>query len=161
VALGPYAAILLGRPGTGKSDLALRFIHKALPADFGAPCLVADDQVAIRRNGGSLFASPPASIAGRIEVRGLGLIDMPYRDEAELVLAIALTPGRAEPRLPDLAETQDFAGLALPKLRLEPFAASAPLKLALALRMILARRAETGESAEAGISTADKPLAPR
>ena len=41
VALGPYAALLRGRSGSGKSDLALRFLH--LPPEQGLePRLVAD-----------------------------------------------------------------------------------------------------------------------
>jgi serine kinase of HPr protein (carbohydrate metabolism regulator) len=159
VALDSGAAILLGKPSAGKSDLALRFIHSAFPAAFGKPTLVADDQVVIARSGERLIASPPLALAGRIEVRGLGILDMPYLAEAELLLAIELSPAPAVPRLPDLEETRDFAGIGVPRLRLEPFAASAPLKLALALRIFMARNAETGESECPWIPNADKPLA--
>jgi serine kinase of HPr protein (carbohydrate metabolism regulator) len=159
VALGSGSAILLGKPGAGKSDLALRFVHSTFPADFGKPALVADDQVAIVRRGERLVASSPLALAGRIEVRGLGILTMPYLVEAELLLAIVLSPGHAVPRLPTLEETRDFAGISVPELLLEPFAASAPLKLALALRLFMSRNAETGESEDPRIPNADKPLA--
>ncbi len=134
VTLGGKAALLLGKPGSGKSDLALRFIFTALPADMGRPQLVADDQVEVTRDGERLLACCPASIAGRIEVRGVGIVAVPFAPEAELRLAVRLASREAVPRLPERSETHDIAGVALPCLTLDPFEASAPLKLALALR---------------------------
>ena len=82
VALGPHAALIRGRSGSGKSDLALRFL--ALPPEHGLePLLVADDQVWVeRQKDGSLVASAPSNLAGKIEVRGLGILEVPHRGEA-------------------------------------------------------------------------------
>jgi len=134
VALGPKAALLRGGSGAGKSDLALRFL--ALPPERGLePMLVADDQVEIEVSGiGSLTASPPATLAGKIEVRGLGILDVPHLASAALVLAVDLVAPESVPRMPaENAEKASFAGISLPLLRLAPFEASAPFKLKLAL----------------------------
>lgn len=129
VALGGRAALLRGRSGAGKSDLALRFITAEAAA--GA-ALVADDQVQVRREAGRLVARPPATIAGRIEVRGIGIIDVAHTPEAELVLVVDLVARRAVPRLPH-GVTVTLLGIELPLIKLSPFDASAGIKLKLAL----------------------------
>ena len=134
VALGPKAALLRGGSGAGKSDLALRFL--ALPPERGLePLLVADDQVEVEVSGvGSLTASPPATLAGKIEVRGLGILDVPHRASASLVLAVDLVAPEIVPRMPpENPEKVSIAGVLVPLLRLAPFEASAPFKLKLAL----------------------------
>lgn len=134
VALGRRAALLRGSPGAGKSDLALRFI--ALPAEANLkPLLVADDQVFVEaRADGVLHVSPPATIAGKIEMRGLGIVDVPFLAEAELVLVCDLVNGKDVPRVPaEGAERTHIAGVPVPAMKLAPFEASAPLKLKMAL----------------------------
>ena len=134
VALGRRGALLRGSPGAGKSDLALRFL--ALPGDGELlPSLVADDQVYVEANAnGALLASPPASIAGKIEVRGLGIVTVPFLAEAELVLVCDLVDAKDVPRMPpEHAERTMIAGVPVPALRLAPFEPSAPLKLKMAL----------------------------
>ncbi len=133
VAFGPYAALLRGASGSGKSDLAFRFL--ALPGEGKqAPMLVADDQIFIEARGKALFAAAPPSIAGKLEVRGIGIIDLPHVAEAELVLAVDLVPSQDVPRMPpEPWEQTMIAGRSLPCIALTPFEASAPLKLKLAL----------------------------
>jgi HPr kinase/phosphorylase len=134
VALGRRGALLRGNPGAGKSDLALRFL--SLPGEGeDRPWLVADDQVCIEPGAGSvLLASPPPTLAGKIEVRGLGIVEVPFLAGTELVLVCDLVDEKDVPRMPP--ESWDravIAGLAVPALKLAPFEASAPLKLKLAL----------------------------
>jgi serine kinase of HPr protein (carbohydrate metabolism regulator) len=134
VALGRRAALLRGKPGSGKSDLALRFI--ALPAEGALqPRLVADDQAFVEPDvGGVLQVFSPDTIAGKIEVRGLGIVEVPFQAKAELLLVCDLVSGEDVPRMPP--ETEGYAriaGVAVPTMRLAPFEASAPLKLKLAL----------------------------
>jgi HPr kinase/phosphorylase len=134
VALGKRAALLRGGSGSGKSDLALRFL--SLPPEAGlAFSLVADDQVDIEaKEGQTLVASAPATLAGKLEVRGLGIVTVPNLAEASLVLVVDLVEAENVPRMPpETAETVSIAGVAVPFLRLAPFEASAPLKLKLAL----------------------------
>lgn len=135
VALGRRAVLLRGPPGSGKSDLALRFLFLARrgPAALEAPLLVADDQVRLARDGNRLLASPLESIRGRIEVRGVGIVPVKSISEAELVLVADLVELGAIERLPDWNAKMRLLGIDLPLLRLAPFETSAPIKLALAL----------------------------
>lgn len=134
VALGRRGALLRGRPGAGKSDLALRFM--ALPGEGELqPLLVADDQVWIdARAKGTLLVSPPDTIAGKMEVRGLGIVEVPYLAEAELVLVCDLVSEKDVSRTPpEPWERTVIAGIPVPALKLAPFEPSAPLKLKMAL----------------------------
>ena len=134
VALGNRAALLRGGSGCGKSDLALKFL--ALPGDGELrPALVADDQVWVEGNGdGEALASAPGTIGGMIEVRGLGIAEMPFVAEVPLVLVCDLVEADAVPRMPcDPCERTKIAGVEIMALKLSPFEASAPLKLKMAL----------------------------
>lgn len=118
--------LLLGPSGAGKSDLALRLI------DSGAR-LVADDRTDLRREDGRLMASAPATIAGRIEARGLGIVAVPHVATAEIGLAVDLLAHDAIERLPE-PTTREFLGVAVKLIALAPFEASAAAKLRLAVR---------------------------
>lgn len=133
VAFGDCAALLRGEPGSGKSDLALRFL--ALPND-GAMCpsLVADDQVFVEARDGAVTVSAPDTLAGLIEVRGLGIQEMPSIARARLVLVCDLVAADQVPRMPsDPWDRTAVAGVDIPYVKLSPFEASAPLKLKMAL----------------------------
>ena len=135
VALGRGAALLRGPPGSGKSDLGLRFLYLARrgPAALEAPLLVADDQVRLARAGARILATSPATIRGKIEVRGIGIVEVKSIAEAELRLVVDLVwPDQVE-RMPELDKSVHLLGLAIPALALRPWEASAPIKLALAL----------------------------
>lgn len=129
VALDGLALLLAGPSGSGKSDLALRLI------DRGA-ALVSDDYSRLARRGDVVVASAPERIAGRIEVRGLGLVDMPCLPEAPVALWLdmAVDTEDAPERYPLHEASVRLCGLPVPRLRLRPFEASAPLKAELALR---------------------------
>jgi HPr kinase/phosphorylase len=134
IALGESAALFVGPSGAGKSDLALRCVMHpiSLEGSVTSARLVADDQVTLERRGSSLWVRPPAAIAGKIEVRGVGIVDMPHVPEARLRLVVQLVgPGDIE-RLPEPSET-NMLGLTLPAIRIAPLEASAPFKVLLAL----------------------------
>ncbi|MHA1518175.1 MAG: HPr kinase/phosphorylase [Alphaproteobacteria bacterium] len=133
VALGQRAALLRGESGAGKSDLALRFL--ALPGEGDLhPNLVADDQVFIDLEDGQAIASAPETLAGLIEVRGLGIAEMPYVAAAPLVLVCNLVANDAVPRMPPEPWNRvELAGGSIPALKLSAFEDSAPLKLRMAL----------------------------
>jgi HPr kinase/phosphorylase len=128
VALGGDGILLRGPSGSGKSDLALRLI------DEGGR-LVADDQTELRLSGDEVSMTSPATIAGRMEVRGIGIVRMPTVAVAPLRLVVDLVPGEAVERLPELA-TCDYLGRRFQLIHLAPFEASAPAKLRLALRAL-------------------------
>jgi HPr kinase/phosphorylase len=127
VVIDKHAVLLAGAAGAGKSDLALRLI------DEGAN-LIADDQTLLTQSGHVLMASAPASIAGLIEVRHIGLLRMDYRSMAPVALFVELAPSSENlERLPD----ESFITLLevkIRKLHLPSFAASTPAKIRAALR---------------------------
>lgn len=118
--------LLLGPSGAGKSDLALRLI------DQGAQ-LVADDQTCLSAHDTVLWAEPPESLAGRIEVRGLGIRHVPYLEKIQLSACFELVAATKIERMPE-PKTRVFLGISLPSLDLFPFEASANVKLRLAVR---------------------------
>jgi HPr kinase/phosphorylase len=129
VAIGCDAVLLRGAPGAGKSDLALRMMGLVRPF-----ALVSDDQVHLERHGDALAATAPRTLRGLMEVRGLGIARVPFIETARTRLVIDLVPLGEEPRMPPEGETVELLGVQLPRLRLHAFAASTPLKCALALR---------------------------
>jgi serine kinase of HPr protein (carbohydrate metabolism regulator) len=126
VAIHGQAILIGGRSGTGKSDLALRLI------DRGA-VLVSDDYTHVRRVNGKAIASAPATIAGKIEVRGVGVVEMPASPDVPVALFIDLD--RAPERLPDLDERRVVAGVSIPTIGLDGHSASAPIKVEAALKL--------------------------
>jgi hypothetical protein len=123
VAIGGRAVLLAGPSGAGKSDLALRLI------DRGA-VLVADDYTELEPQGGRLIASSPPNIAGRMEVRGVGILDVEAVGSAPVCLFADL--GRVPERMPKPA-TVTIDGIDLPMVALAPLEPSAPIKLERAL----------------------------
>jgi HPr kinase/phosphorylase len=128
VALDGDGVLLRGPPGSGKSDLALRLID-------GGAMLVADDQTELRRVGEGVMASPPPAIAGRIELRGIGILPCPGVAEVRLRLVVDLVAPATVERLPE-RRTQSYLGCALPLLALAPFEASTAAKLRFAMRRL-------------------------
>jgi HPr kinase/phosphorylase len=126
VALGGDGILLRGPSGSGKSDLALRLV------DAGA-LLVADDQTELALVGDGVLMMAPAVIAGRIEVRGLGILRVPSAPSALLRLVVTLVAPQQIERLPE-PQRCELLGRSVPLLALAPFEASAPMKLKLALR---------------------------
>jgi HPr kinase/phosphorylase len=125
-------------PGAGKSDLALRFLFLPAEALAARPVLIADDQVSLRREGGYAMASCPEPLAGRIEVRGLGIARIPaFAKEARLSLIADLDSSPDRPRFPPNWQWETVLGLPIRRIVLNPFELSAPAKLALALQNML------------------------
>lgn len=128
VAIGAQGVLLLGPSGSGKSDLALRLI------DDGAR-LVSDDRTILFLAGGALHARAPSSIKGLLEVRGLGIIQLPVRTNVKIALAVKL--GREGARLPAPAVYQALPGLKatikVPQVALDASFASTPAKIRAAL----------------------------
>ena len=124
VAISGRAILIGGRSGTGKSDLALRLI------DRGA-ALVSDDYTYVRRVNGQALACAPATITGKIEVRGVGIVERESIADLPVALFVDLD-GRPE-RLPGGEERIAIAGVSIPIVALEGHHASAPLKVEAAL----------------------------
>jgi serine kinase of HPr protein (carbohydrate metabolism regulator) len=123
LAVAGIGVLLRGPSGSGKSDLALRLI------DGGAE-LVGDDQVLVAARDGRLTAAPHPNLAGLLEVRGLGILSIPYRPSVVVQLIVALG-GHAPERLPE-PQHEEIQGISLPSVALNAFEASAPAKVRLA-----------------------------
>ncbi|WP_374580146.1 HPr kinase/phosphorylase [Sphingomonas sp. J344] len=125
VAIDGRAVLIEGRSGEGKSDLALRLI------DRGA-LLVSDDYTICTRRDGVLHAAPPATIAGKIEVRGIGVVSLPHIDTAPIGLLVTIFDD--PPRMPLVPHVRRIAGVDVPVVALPALEPSAPIKVELALR---------------------------
>lgn len=123
VAIGGRGVLILGASGRGKSDLALRLI------DRGA-VLIADDRVELAARGGRLQACTLATIHGKLEVRGVGIVDC---DAVAAPIALVVDLDGAPERMPEPG-TSTFEGIAVPTVAVAPFDASAPIKVELALK---------------------------
>ena len=135
IALDDRAALILGPSGGGKSDLALRCILQGAWIDgrHRAAQLVADDQVIVEESVRGLIVRAPEAIAGRMEVRGLGIMEMPRVLSARLVLAAELAESATIERLPDPRPSLALLGAEVPLMRVAPFEMAAHLKVLLAL----------------------------
>lgn len=125
VQLWDKGIILLGRSGSGKSDLALRLI------DAGAT-LIADDQVRLSRSGDRLLAEAPERLVGLIEIRGIGIMRLPHTS-GPLDLVVDLEEADKQTRLPEPVKAH-WHDVDLPKIKVAPHASSAVARIKAVLR---------------------------
>ncbi len=135
VSLGGAGLLLLGAPGAGKSSLALRLMERGWS-------LVADDQVDVAPCEEGLVAAPPAELAGRLEVRGLGVFERLPHAPSRLVAVARLRPAGTIPRMPEPSRWRAH-GRDLPEFPLDPADAAAPEKAAWARRAALGELVQT------------------
>jgi serine kinase of HPr protein (carbohydrate metabolism regulator) len=116
--------LISGPSGSGKSDLALRLLDRGFT-------LVSDDQTVVKKDRDRLLASAPPTIAGNLEVRGIGIIEIDRVDNVPIALIVELTSEIQ--RLPDDSHERPILGVRLPIVTIDAMTASAPSKVALAL----------------------------
>ena len=124
VAKDGRAVLITGPSGAGKSDLTLRLL------DCGFT-LVSDDRTIIRKDGSRLLASAPPNLAGKLEIRGIGIVEMDRVDNAPVALLVELTSDIQ--RMPDDSRERPVLGVRLPLVSIDAMTASAPSKVAVAL----------------------------
>ena len=130
VLVGARALLIRGPSASGKSRLALELIHAADTGGLRFARLVADDRVHLTAAGGRLLARPAASLAGLIEVRGIGLLRLPYEPCAVIGLVVDL--GEDSNRLPAPEQRQALIdGISLPRLAVASGVGPLPAVMAL------------------------------
>jgi len=127
VAVDGRGALFCGPSGSGKSDIALRLIER------GAQ-LVADDQVILAPlDDGKVEARSEPRLEGRLEVRGIGILKVPFAANAPLLAIFELVMPDQVPRLPETEWAEPLPGHKIRRFSLAPFEASAPDKVRLTL----------------------------
>lgn len=122
VSLDGRGLLIFGRPGSGKSRLALALLA------LGAT-LVADDLLHLRRAGDALIAEAPRGRSGLIEARGVGLLRAPAARAARIALAADLDRAESD-RLPPRRSAR-LLGVAIPLILAADTASASALAAAL------------------------------
>ena len=119
VLVGARAVLIRGAAGSGKSCLALALIRAGEARILPFARLVGDDRVHVEASNGRLLVRPAATLAGLIEVRGLGIRRLPFESVAVVGLVVDL--GADSERLPEAeSAVTEVAGVALPRLAVAP-----------------------------------------
>lgn len=124
VAIEGRAVLITGPSGSGKSDLTLRLLDRGFT-------LVSDDQTIVKKNGSRLCASAPATIRGKLEIRGIGIVEMDSVDDVPVALVVELASEIQ--RMPDDSRERPVLGVPVPLISIDAQTASAASKVALAL----------------------------
>jgi len=137
VLVGPRALLIRGPSGAGKSRLAFALIQAGTNGGLPFARLVGDDRVHIEAIHGRLLVRPAETLAGLIEIRGLGLRRLPYEPVAVAGLVIDLQAPEGE-RLPEPTTVTSLAGVTVPRL------CAAPGADALGMLIAALRTADSG-----------------
>ena len=115
VVVGEAGILLRGQSGSGKSTVARELVDVAGRHGLFAR-LVGDDRVCLSSHGGRVLAKPHPSLAGLLEIRGVGLALVEY--EAACRLRLVLDLSAVEPaRLPKPMElSTELVGVTLPRV---------------------------------------------
>ena len=130
ISIGGHAVLIMGESGSGKSDLALRLI------DRGA-ILISDDVVFLETRDNAPILTVAPNIAGKIEVRGVGISNVDFIASAPLRLVIEFVD--APDRLPEDIARTTIGDYVVPVSKLNPFEQSSAIKVEYALRAVLDR----------------------
>ena len=119
--------LLRGKSNCGKSDLALRLIMNKNAR------LVADDIVILSNENNQIIGKAPDNLRGLLEVRGIGIVKLPYVEQITINLIADLVENDSLiERMPKDAQENIF-GVEIKKIDLYAKENSAPDKVLLKL----------------------------
>ncbi len=116
VLVGSRAILIRGRSGAGKSQLALRLLHAQGSGALPFVRLIADDRVLLERVQDRVLVRPAPSLAGLIEIRGLGVLRLPYEPVALVGLVIDLDAAEPDRMPTDASFSTDVLGVTFPRI---------------------------------------------
>lgn len=123
IVIATTGLIFVGPSGSGKSGVAHACLSQARALGVFAR-LVSDDQVFVTASHGRIIASRPQSIAGRMELRGSGIVRMPSIARARLDYAVLPDALENMERLPEEGELFEILpDMLLPVVRVDRNAA--------------------------------------
>jgi serine kinase of HPr protein (carbohydrate metabolism regulator) len=130
VLVGARAVLIRGPSGSGKSRLALDLIQAGRSGALRFARLVGDDRVHVAAAHGRLLVQPAAALAGMMELRGVGILKLPYEPSAVVGLLVDLAVETE--RLPDARQRiTELEGVALARLAVAASEPALPTVLAL------------------------------
>ena len=114
VSINGNGILIEGPSGSGKSSLALGLLERAEAKSISSS-LVCDDQALLEARDGRLIAKAPSTIAGKIEVRGFGIVDLPFIKSVEVNLVARLVSELDLERMPK-PKTETKLEITIPRI---------------------------------------------
>jgi HPr kinase/phosphorylase len=130
VLVGAKAALIRGASGSGKSRLTWNLLQAAEQGALPFARLVVDDRALIEAQGGHLLVRPASTLAGMIEIYGMGIRQLPYEPVAMVGLVVDLNAADADRIPPAEAGKTTISGITLPRLSVAAGMDALPLVLA-------------------------------
>ena len=117
VLVGSCGILIRGPSRSGKSSLAWSLLHSG---GAGFSRLLGDDRIHLEAAHGRLLMRPAPALAGLIEVRGVGIVRLPYEPLAvvSLVVDLGVTDAQRLPQKTELKTT--IEGVVLTRLPVAP-----------------------------------------
>lgn len=116
VKVGLLAVLIRGPSGAGKSRLAFDLIMAGRSGVVESAILVGDDRVHLATLGQEIEVRPVGTLAGLIEIRGLGIRRCDFVEHATLGLVVDLDADDAERLPPPESLKTTVFGVEIPRI---------------------------------------------
>jgi len=135
--------LVLGKSGCGKSALALALIDgsgRGIGKTDMITKLVSDDQVCLWQDlaTNKIYGRAPTTIAGLLEIRGVGIVSMAYVSRCPVDLVVRIRPENEIERLPEFPKTHmDILGQGIPVVYISTHDITAAAKVRASVNILL------------------------
>ena len=143
VQVANLGVLILGKSGSGKSALALSMIDqpgRGIGKEVLAAMLVADDQVCLSQDevSGKIIGKPPGSLAGLMEIRGIGIVSLAYVPSCYVDLIVQISAPDEIERMPDFPnDSTQILGKAIPVIKVSAHDTTASAKIRVGIGILL------------------------